>query len=403
MGRSVNRTLRRLGWTVSSITATLVLTATVLAFVTGWGVYEGLGFRSFGVFAGIAFGTVALVIIVNQPRHAIGWVLAYLGLGWAVRDVLLELALYAQLVTEQLTLATTLAWIVNWYWQLIVYGIFLLLLLFPTGKLPTSRWRVALGLLGVTVALSMLHLALQPGPLAVIPGLANPYGVEFTGSLAVLRPYVLAVLLSLGFGTAAAAAIVRFRRAGGIERQQLKWFAYAVTVALVLVGSSSWPGMEWLLAISWVAVLLPPVAIGLAVMRYRLYDIDLIIRRTLVYGLVTALLAAVYFSSVVLLQRLFTALAGQQSPVAIVISTLVIAALFSPVRGRVQRFINRRFYRQEYDAVQTLAQFGAVARQEVDLETLTGSLLQVVDQTMQPDELTLWLAPLTAERDEVDA
>ncbi|HEY3232269.1 MAG TPA: hypothetical protein VGJ87_23760, partial [Roseiflexaceae bacterium] len=202
----------------------------------------------------------------------------------------------------------------------------------------------------------------------------------------------------------AISVLVRFRRAQGIERQQIKWFAYAAGV-LIVVGTlgTFLPFLPGLLkdVLFTFAVGSLPVAVGIAILRYRLYDIDLIIRRTLVYGVLTAVLALVYLGSVVLLQVIFRALTGETSQAAIVASTLAIAALFTPLRRRIQTTIDRRFYRRKYDAAKTLAAFSAQLRDEVDLNALTGELLAVIAETIQPAHVSLWLreAPHRSSRD----
>jgi hypothetical protein len=196
----------------------------------------------------------------------------------------------------------------------------------------------------------------------------------------------------------AAAPFVRYRRATGVEREQIKWLFYACGLfAIVYVPSGLDLGgtdtyLEGILGVLFtLAIMAIPAAIAVAILRYRLYDIDVIIRKTLVYGALTGLLALVYFGSVVLLQGLFEALTGQSSPIIIVISTLLIAALFAPLRRSLQRAIDRRFFRQKYDAQRVLAQFAKTARDEVELETLTAELLRVTRETVQPENVSIWL------------
>jgi len=340
------RQLRRLAWLLWALAMLLSLAAFVLTFVSGLGIYEGLGFRSFAAVGGMVFSSVALVLIVNLPRHRIGWILAMSGLLIAGQGLMVEVGLYAQTVTGQLELARTLYWMLEWYWQLYIYGLLLLLLLFPNGRLPSRRWRPILVLVTVTVPLRIILLAINPGPMAIEPAFENPYGLDgLSQASRDLMVSAQSLLLLLAFVPAAVAPFVRFRRARGVERQQLKWFAYVgVMVALLIAPATR---LLWLLPLAWIGLLAMPVTIGVAVLRYRLYDIDLIIRRTLVYGILSTVLALVYFGTVVLLQAALTALTGQGSPVAIVISTLLIAALFSPLRRRVQTLIDRRLYRRK--------------------------------------------------------
>jgi hypothetical protein len=194
---------------------------------------------------------------------------------------------------------------------------------------------------------------------------------------------------------------VRLRRARGLERQQIKWFVYA-TALTICGGILTYPvseaiGSVWLKWVGFVpfivGVMAIPISMGIAVMRYRLYEIDILINRTLVYGSLTAILAALYFGGIVLLQRIFVILTGQQSTLAVVASTLLIAALFNPLRRRIQGFVDRSFYRRKYNARKTLEAFSAKLRDETDLEALRGDLVGLVTETMQPAHVTLWLRP----------
>jgi hypothetical protein len=201
--------------------------------------------------------------------------------------------------------------------------------------------------------------------------------------------------------------VLRYRRSGGEERQQIKWIAFAASVvvvvyAIAVIASLVFPEESWTTAGSvwWLNLLtyvvlssftLVPIAVGIAILKYRLYDVDLLINRTLVYGALTAILAAIYFGGIVVLQRVFVALTGEKSTLAVVASTLVIAAVFNPLRRRVQAFVDRRFYRKKYDAAKTLETFSAKLRDETDLEALSDDLVGVVRETMQPAHVSLWL------------
>jgi hypothetical protein len=206
----------------------------------------------------------------------------------------------------------------------------------------------------------------------------------------------------------ASSMLLRLRHAGRVERQQIKWFAYATAVVIsgVILKNSVYPavGVSWVwwvgLILTAVGVASSPVAMGLAILRYRLYEIDLIINRTLVYGSLTVLLVAVYLGGVVLLQYTFRTLTGEGSQLAVVASTLAIAALFVPLRRRIQSFIDRRFYRSNYDAAKTLEAFSAKLRGETDLDALRDDLVGVVRETMQPAFVSLWLRPDTASKGE---
>ncbi|MEJ2353006.1 MAG: hypothetical protein P8Y03_24730, partial [Anaerolineales bacterium] len=204
--------------------------------------------------------------------------------------------------------------------------------------------------------------------------------------------------LFINFSVLAIASLgLRYWRSRGHERQQLRWIVYVLslwTAGLIMTAFGDLSDLSLLEVLGWIILITGilgfPIAIGFAILKYRLYDIDRLINRTLVYGAVTATLALIYFSSVVLLQQLFPA----KSQISIVLSTLAIAGLFSPLRRRIQNFIDRRFYRQKYDAEKVLAAFSASLRDEVDLDQLTASILEVVDETMQPAHTSLWLKPM---------
>ena len=262
--------------------------------------------------------------------------------------------------------------------------------LFPHRRLLSPRWRPVAWLAAGLTVVAVVFFALAPWDL-LDPGVParNPFGIEGLRDLgvAVATPVFVigipTVLLSL------TSLVLRFRRSRGEERQQLKWFVYAgvLSVGAVLLPSAASSFLQLLV------LPLLPVAAGIAILRYRLYDIDIVINRTLVYGALTASLAAVYFGGVTATQAIFRALTGQeeQPQIAIVISTLVIAALFMPLRRRIHGFIDRRSYRSKYDARKTLEAFSAKLRDETDLDALNAALVGVVRETMQPAHVSLWL------------
>jgi hypothetical protein len=270
-----------------------------------------------------------------------------------------------------------------------------LLLLFPNGRLPSPRWRPVLW--GALAYIAFFTFAIWLSPesfdLRLVEYEANPLGLEFESMIILLDiAYLTFPLLIV---TSGAAVIVRFLRSRGGEREQLKWFAYAVAlmiVAFIVWFSFAVMGLVYGSALMFTIPLVGlPVATGIAILRYRLFDIDVVINRTLVYGSLTAALALVYVGMVVSLQALFRVLAGQESQLAVVFSTLAIAVLFGPLRRRVQDFIDRRFYRNKYDAARTLAAFGSRLRDETELEVLTEDLVGVVQETMLPAHVSLWL------------
>jgi hypothetical protein len=227
----------------------------------------------------------------------------------------------------------------------------------------------------------------------------NPIGIEGFGYFEDSPVFgVLTGLLFVSIVGAIASVVVRFRRSRGVERQQMKWFVYAVALIPLIPTDGFLPGIISSVALGVVLIALP-TAIGIAVLKYRLYNIDVLINRTLVYGSLTATLVTVYVGSIVILQTAFRSLTGQDSQLAIVASTLAIAALFNPLRRRVQAFVDRRFYRRKYDAAKTLAAFSARLRDETDLAELNEELIAVVRETMQPAHVSLWLRPDTASKE----
>ena len=302
-----------------------------------------------------------------------------------------------------------MSWVGNWIWA---PGLGLILvflpLLFPAGRLPSRRWRWVGWLGGVSVGVIAVLAAVFLWPERGVALLKTPVDEE-QGPQWILDLLVEAVAFPLMLVAGLAAVIslfARFRRARGDERQQITWFAYAAALTLFwtfLVEGIPDSSRVFEAATAVVGVLVIPsipIAAGVAIFRYRLYDIDRIINRTLVYAALTGVLVAVYVGGVVLLQTLFRSLTGGESTLAIVASTLAIAALFNPLRRGIQAFIDRRFYRTKYDTRETLAAFSARLRDETDLETLAGDLVTVVGETVQPAHVSLWTRPASGVREE---
>ncbi len=380
-------------WIVWGLSMVLVTVVGIMIFLEPEVVYAGWGFRGFPSAVSVPIATVGLLIVSRHLRHRIGWLLLVLGLASALQGFLFDYGLYSlHLFPGSLPGGKAVAWFLNWYWIIIIWLMSMLLMHFPNGKTPSPRWRPVIGISTGLTILGIVLSALTPGPLgSSFPSLDNPIGV---GQMKDISSYILVVVFSstlfitLGAGTLA--PIIRYRRAQGVERQQLKWLAFAAFLIAVTSPTAAADHLVFqLLFISSFFFLL--IAIGIAILRYRLYDIDIIIRRTLVYGVLTVLLIGVYFGSVVVLQAAITAVSGQQSPIAIVISTLFIAALFNPLHQRVQAFIDRRFFRSKYDAAQTLARFAQTARDEVEIDALTAELIRVTCETVQPESVTIWL------------
>lgn len=352
---------------------------------------DGWGPRGFQAVFAVTYALVGLAISVRHPRNLVGWLFVGVGVTDAVSYFAEEYATYA-LLTAPGTLPAGLefAWLRSWLWLPAAVPVMIFLpMLFPHGHLP-SRRRLLVAWLGTgSTILATIVWILLPGPLSEFPEIRNPFGIEGAGDTL----WLLFVVALFGLFVAAVAAAVslvqRFRRSTGTERQQIKWFAYATVLLVALMPTSSL-SLPWSLLV--IAGLLGiPIAAGVAILRYRLYDIDLLINRTLVYGALTATLALIYWGGIVGLQALLRPVTGPGNDLAIVITTLSIAALSLPLRHRIQGFIDRRFYRHKYNAAKTLAAFSQTARDEVELSRLGGRLVEVVEQTMQPKHVSLWL------------
>ncbi len=304
----------------------------------------------------LAFALVGALIASRLPRNPMGWLCLAIGLAFSLAGTAGEYDVYAlQTRPGSLPGGEYMAWLENWLWvpAVVLIGTFMVLL-FPDGRLPSRRWRVVAWLCAAVLISTSASEAFSPGRLAEAPNVTNPFGIEAARSALELVNTASFLLLPLCFVASALSMVLRFWRSTGEERQQIKWFATAAAL-LALVFSSTFV-VPWRVVQDLVTLLFAglPVAVGVAILRHRLYDIDLLINRALVYASLTATLALVYVGSVVGLQAVFRAITGQESTLAIVASTLVIAALFSPLRRRVQAFVDRRFYRQKYDARKTL-------------------------------------------------
>ena len=344
--------------------------------------------------------TVGAIVASRRPENPVGWLLCLSGVGVSTSTFTSLYAVYALLARPgSLPAGEASAWIAAWILPIIIGLQISYLLLFPTGRLPSRRWRWLAWLTGTFVLVGLIVSAFSSGAyLGALGPIRNPLGIEgFTNVYKALF-YTMAPLL---YAATAYSVFMRLRRAVGVECQQLKWFAYAVAiyavgtilnVTAVAIGAPQW--FEWSAnAIFTAAGTTIPIAIGIAILRHRLYEVDRIINRTLVYGLLTAMLVLVYFGSVASLQYALRTLAGETSQLAIVASTLAIAALFNPLRRRIQDAVDRRFYRKKYDARKTLEEFGAKLRDETDLEALGDDLVAVTRATVQPEHASLWLRP----------
>jgi len=358
----------------------------------------------------LAFPLVGTLIASRRPTNSIGWICLAVGLLWMLNIISGGYGIYGLLANPgSVPFPVAIGSQGEWMGPATVglLGTFLILL-FPDGRLLSGMWRPLAWLSGTLLVLGSVANALAPGPLPDLGGVRNPFGLEGYAWMPGARD-ALNLLLSLCMLASASSLVLRYRRSGGEVREQIKWIAFAASVVAlgvsgaVILGTFTpdaaggthplWVGLlEDAITLSFAGI---PIAVGFAVLKYRLYDIDVIINRTLVYGSLTALLAALYFGGVAMTQVILRALTSQreQSQLAIVVSTLVIAALFNPLRRRIQAFIDRRFYRRKYDAAKTLEAFSARLRDETDLDALTDDLVGVVGETMQPTHVGLWLRP----------
>jgi hypothetical protein len=346
----------------------------------------------------VSFSVVGALIASHRPENTIGWIFLAEGFCYGLLTAGDEYAIYALLTNPgALPLGAEASWLGQWIWAPgLGLSLVFLPLLFPDGHPPSHRWRPVGWLgglsIGLTVVSSTILLWPERGP-ALLTGDENPSHV-----VNVLVGFIAVPMLFVAGLGAVISLFLRFHRARGKERQQIKWFASATALSLAWIfvfGQSAVGGLPGAtVALSGLLVIPSiPIATGIAILRYRLYDIDRIINRTLVYGSLTVTLVALYFGGIVVLQRIFVTLTGQQSTLAVVASTLLIAALFTPLRRRIQGFIDRRFYRSKYDARKTLEAFSAQLREETDLNALSEDLVGVVRETMQPAHVSLWLRP----------
>jgi MFS family permease len=389
----VRKSSARVGWGLLALGLVGNVAGVVLSVIndrflqdSGQGVALTLAFGSFLV--------VGCVLLARRPGNVIGWIFTAVGLLTTAAILAEGYTTYAYITHPGPLPGRLLAvWVYNWIWLPIgMLTVVFPLLLFPTGRPLSARWRPVIWLaVGVTVGWAVLG-ALNPS-LAVSDdrSVANPIGVSGADPNAGLASTILNGLLQFLLAAAIVSVVVRFRRSHGVERQQLKWFAYAG--ALVVLGMLSTLVLPSLGNLPWVMVAALPVAVGIAILRYRLYDIDRLINRTLVYGSLTAILGLGYAGAVLILGQVFGGVTEDPPSWAVAGTTLAVAALFQPARRRIQAVVDRRFNRRKYNAAKTVETFSARLRDEVDLDALSAELLAVAHQTMQPTMAALWLRP----------
>jgi hypothetical protein len=391
----------RLKVTMMRKTPPVWLALTLLMSLAGFLLKEG--FTKDDVFGipFMAFTLVGAVVATRQPKNPVGWLLLFVGAS-AVMGFFSGAYAVRSLRGAGLPAADVAEWVSSWIWfPGIGCLITFVLLLFPEGKLPSPRWRLVGYAAAFMLVLVTLSLALVPGPMdpfdPLLPSRENPFGVE---AFRVIEPVAFALFPLLGV-VSAASLFFRYRSASLQQRQQIKWFAFSsVVLVMILLFEELFDqilGSAGAEIVFLIGMIFPSIGAGVGILKYRLYDIDVVINRTLVYLALTAILAGCYLGIVFLLQGLLDDVT-RESDLAVAASTLAVAALFRPLRARVQDFIDLRFYRTKYDAAETLRDFSSRLRSHVDLDSLARELAATVSATMQPSHLSIWIRSSEASR-----
>jgi hypothetical protein len=359
----------------------------------------------------VPFATVGAIVASRRPYNPVGWLFIAFGAAAAIRFTGSQYATYALLAHPgSLPSGDLVASFAIHLWHPALGFLVFSFLLFPHGRLPSPRWRIVAWVSAISCVTALISGMLEydflyeytwPENMSYVKPLFSGPVAEGAAKVFWYSSMVILAMLFVSGGS----LVLRLRRSVGEERQQLKWVVYSVALLafavpstiLVIIVLQSLESVRVFFAVLFPLI---PISVGIAILRHRLYDIDLIINRTLVYGTLTATLVALYFGGVTMTQVLFQTLTGQekQPQLLVVASTLLIAALFTPLRRRIQGFIDRRFYRRKYDARKTLEAFSAKLRDETDLEALNNDLVGVVRETMQPAHVSLWLRPETTQK-----
>jgi hypothetical protein len=397
-GRGLPRAAVWLVWAISGVGVTIGVLAVIYGALNYQSLNDALTRVAPGALWAMSFPLVGAVIATHRPHNPLGWMFLVIGISTGLVIFGSQYASYVFRTAPGAGPGGGLAvWVGEWAWApALVLLLCFVPLLFPDGRLPSRRWRPVAWLSAVLIVVITVPRAVALWPWRG-PALLDPSGVEQALGDSGIVGFVLYLLL-VGCGLACLTALlVRFRRSRGIERQQLKWllFACAITIAIFLIVQPN-TSNEWDLGMLLALPFFPsvPVAAGVAILRYRLYEIDRLLNRTLVYGLLTALLGLAYAAGSLLFA--LVAGAGAEPPSwLIAAATLAAAAVFRPARGRIQAVVDRRFNRRRYHAAKTVEAFSARLRDEVDLDTLSAELVAVADHTMEPTRLSLWLRPPT--------
>ncbi len=378
----------RVAWGLWAVSTMMGCAAIILALVPHGGI-AGAPWED--VLLATLFPTLGALVVSRRSSRAMGWLFLVIGLFAQVNAFSTVYANDAFRLGVHLRGAVAAVWLAAWSWAPALAGFILLMpLLFPTGRPMSARWSRVMAAEGILISGGVLLLGLLPFSVTqsqlLFRGLHNPVGVPELGRHEELLGFVFGIGTLLALIASVSALVLRFRRARGEERQQMKWFVYsmclfAVTIVLATLSSQDW--------ITMLGLLILLSALCVSVLRYRLYEIDRIINRTVVYSVATTVLAGTYLGLVLLFQLILPL--GTHSPVVVAVSTLVVAAAFGPVRRRVQGFVDRKFDRARYDAARTLEQFSTRLSEHIDLDSLGSSLVAVVDSTMRPAMVSLWL------------
>jgi hypothetical protein len=394
-----------LAWSVCALSLSMLVVALLLIFLgmstplpRVWPSWQELAIQAAGFVGAPLLGGL---IASRHPQNSYGWLWLGLSFGFSLAGLAWVYSAYALFAEPGSLLAprTVSTAVAGTGWLVGLTCLPLLLLLFPDGRPPSRRWRFVVWADLVAGAVLLIVAPFIPGLSGFAP-IKNPLGIggvvgDAITTIVTAMVYVLFATVFLS----ALSLVFRYRRARGVERQQLKWFALVAALVAATIVTDSVLSLDKLLG-NVLSSLLDSatlaglyVAVGVAILRYRLYDIDVIINRTLVYGSLTVVLAGAYEGSIVVLQEAFRGLTGQRSGLAIVASTLAIAALFHPLRRRIQAFIDRLFYRSKYDAAKTLEAFGSRLRDQTDLDALSSDVVGVARRSLQPAHVSLWLRP----------
>lgn len=350
------------------------------------------------------FAALAALIVSRQPRNAVGWLLFFPAMGF-IFNVEPYIRSFAAAPEQPPFLLLLSLWYATTSWLGLIFPLFFIMVLFPTGRPPSPRWRwlirAGLGMCAFFVLLVTFGRTYNAIDYGRDWEVTNPIGfIELGENQGLFFVLWGAGLISMAI-LSVVSLIVRFRRAAVVEREQIKWLLFACALFAASYGISypintlpEWTAYRTVANLLWqISMVGIPVSIAIAILRYRLWDIDLIIRRTLQYGLITLLLGLIYFGGVTVLGQAFLALTGQESPLAVVLSTLVIAALFNPLRRRIQQVIDRRFFRSQLNTAKIMLDFSEAVRDDTELGALAARLTRVIQAAFQPEQVVLWIAP----------